>query len=144
MITLHLGVMEIGYSDASGATTTGDVATILEDKYHVMRTFVELREEKIGDALAESMSNAIANLANGLPPSKNPAQGAEQKIETMFRDFLDADEMSGIFPKTQQIAAAQKGISHRKKHPYRKSNPRPAFIDTGLYQSSFRAWIGEK
>jgi hypothetical protein len=38
--------------------------------------------------------------------------------------------------------AALKGINHRLRHPYRKSNPRrPSFVDTGLYVASFRAWM---
>ena len=51
MTTLHLGVVDIGYTGEQGATTTGDVAQFLEDRYHIMRSFLELNEEFIGEQL---------------------------------------------------------------------------------------------
>jgi hypothetical protein len=38
-------------------------------------------------------------------------------------------------------AAADAGVNHRKKRPYAKRDARPAFVDTGLFVSSFRAWM---
>jgi hypothetical protein len=37
--------------------------------------------------------------------------------------------------------AALHGVSHRFKHPYARRARRPSFIDTGLYQNSFAAWV---
>ncbi|MHB1310543.1 MAG: hypothetical protein ACYC3L_00905 [Gemmatimonadaceae bacterium] len=139
---LVLGVLDVAYSDAgsSGATTTGDVAKILEDRYHVMETFYESRRQQVGEWLADSVADAIDGLVKGR--NVKPTFDAEQKIEASFRAYLSANEWSGIVPLTQQITAAQMGVSHRKKHPYASKNKeRPAFIDTGLYQASFRAWI---
>lgn len=139
---LSLGVLDVAYSDAnaSGATTTGEVAEILEDKYHVMEVFYELYKQKIANSLAESVAGAIENLVAGRPRNQTPAMDAEQEIERLFRTYLDADEWSGIVPMTQQITAAQMGVNHRKKRPYSSENAaRPSFVDTGLYQASFRA-----
>ena len=157
MTTLNLGVIEVAYSDASGggAKTTGDVAQILEDKYHVMMTFYETRKDKIDDWLAGSVADAVDILVS---TGRNvmPTLEAEQKIETEFRAFLDANEMGTLSFLSEAereyflanspayTGAANAGVSHRKKNPYAKKNkPRPVFVDTGLYQDSFRAWVSE-
>ena len=140
---LILGVVDVGYVDAEGdSTTTGDVAGILEAKYHPMRSFVELHENDIGQALANAMTGNIESLGMGAPPSRINLNGAMAKIEEEFRDFLDKDEMGQLLPPSQQSQAALNGVSHRKKNPNSQDNDgRPHFIDTGLYQASFRAWI---
>lgn len=139
---LSLGVIDVGYSSEDGAKTTGEVAEILEDKYHIMRIFYELNEQFIADKIADSLGGALESLAQGKPYSPAMLKPALPKVDERFRDFLDRDEISRIMPASQQIIAAQKGVSHRKKQPYAKKNkPRPSFIDTGLYQSSFRSWV---
>lgn len=139
---LHLGVVDVGYSGEEGGKTTGDVAEILEDKYHIMRIFYELNEGYIGDQIANSLAGSLESLAQGRPYNPSLLKPAIPKVDERFRDFLSSGEMSKILPATQQIAAAKAGVSHRKKQPYSKKNKaRQAFIDTGLYQSSFRSWV---
>lgn len=155
MASLVFGVLEVAYSDAhgpaGGPTTTGDVAQILEDRYHVMQTFFDLRKGRIAEFLADGMATAIQNLVAGRPTlgsavrNGNPMFDAAQRIEHEFRSFLDANEMQKLaiaLTGAPISAAASKGVNHRKKHPYAKKNRgRPAFIDTGLYRSSFRALV---
>lgn len=158
---LVLGVLDVAYGDAhgggtSGAKTTGEVAELLESHYHVMETFYEARKEKIADWLAGSVANAIEAVvehgANVMPTFE-----AEQNIEHAFRTFLDANEMAQMVAGLTEserdyflgstggfTGAASAGVNHRKKSPHSKKNKaRPAFIDTGLYQASFRAWVEE-
>lgn len=150
-VTLHLGVVDVAYSDASnsGAKTTGDVAEILESRYHVMSTFFALRRETIAGYLADSMADSIQRLVSSGERIDTGARasltfGADQKIETAFRSFIFSNEMHTLhFALTGQAlsAAAAAGVNHRLKHPYAKANKeRPAFVDTGLYVNSFRAW----
>lgn len=139
---LHLGVLDVGYSSEEGGKTTGEVAEILEDKYHIMRVFFELNDDYIGDQIANSLAGSLESLAQGAPYNPSLLKPAIPKVDARFRDFLSSGEMSKILPETQQIAAAKAGVSHRKKQPYAKANkPRQAFIDTGLYNASFRAWV---
>lgn len=139
---LHLGVLDVAYSGEKGAKSTGDVAEILEDKYHIMRIFYELNEQFIADQLANSLAGSLESLAQGRAYNASLLKPALPKVDERFRDFLSSGEMSRILPATQQIAAAQKGVSHRKKQPYAKKNkPRQAFIDSGLYQASQRTWV---
>jgi hypothetical protein len=137
---LVLGVIDVPYED--GKTTTGDVAEILEGKYHVMEIFYLERREQIEALIAGQAAAALQNLLTGSMQYGDPIFDVTQQIDELFRDFLDADEISAILPITQQITAAQIGKNSRKKSGYNKNNEaRPAFIDSGLFQSSFRSWI---
>ncbi len=150
---LHLGVVDVAYSDDLGGSTTGEVAEILESNYHVMRIFFEDNEEFIGNALVEAMAGAIESLAQGKIVNVFSREASTRlgervlsgtsftdKIDERFRDFLDAGEATKI--SRQMVSAAEAGVSHRKKKPFARENPaRPAFVDTGLYSASFRAWV---
>lgn len=153
MPTLHLGVVDVGYTDGDGSTSTGDVAGYLENRYHIMRTFLEQEEKFIEDQLIDAVAGAIESIAQGRPvPGLNTALGTKldtrqlfgasvnQCIEERFRDFLDSGEMNRYLPPKQQSQAAAAGINHRKKDP-NTGQARQAFIDTGLYQAAFRAWM---
>lgn len=161
---LRLGVENVAYSDpdVKGATTTAKVAEILEAEYHVMGVFAELYGREIADVISKTIADNLDALMHGEAVSQVPLEGAMQKIQQDFRSYLDADE----WQKTtgQAIAAAQNGVSHRFKNAMNtrsmrvgggkngkgstivprsgeQRGPRPAFIDTGLYQSSMRAEI---
>ncbi len=132
-----------GSAAPSGAQTTGDVAEILEDKYHVMEVFAEeVGNEKLARAVEHSIEGAIVDLVLGKDPDLvSPMATAMGEIETAFRLFLDQEEMNGVAPGVP-TKASLRGVNHRLKHPFAKGNPaRPSFIDTGTYQSHFRAEI---
>jgi hypothetical protein len=148
---LVFGVLVVSYADASGSgtTDTGFVADLLEKNYHVFETFYELKKEQIAGILADSMAERIQMLVMGRPPVKTNGSftyGADQKVEALFRAFLDANEMSILAARYGFIlsAAAEAGVSHRLKRPYAASNnARPAFIDSGLFRASARVWTEE-
>ena len=135
---LVLGVVDVAYSDPEvpGSVTTGEVADFLESKYHVMEVFYELHANDIAKDVGSAVAERIESILQGNPQEslKNLDVG---DIEQKFRQYLDLDE----WQKTsgQAIAAAKIGVSQRKKS--RKRGVRPAFIDTGLYQKSFKAWL---
>lgn len=154
MVTLNLGVVDAAYTENGESTTTGDVASFLEADYHVMRTFLELHEDEIGEFLADAMAGEIESLAQGKPVAALArrdvtthlgdrvieGQSVNGRIEEAFRDYLDSGEWNQT--SGQAIAAADAGVNHRKKRPYsQKNRARASFVDTGLYQASFRAWL---
>jgi hypothetical protein len=153
MTRLMLGVVDVAYSGEDGAKTTGEVAGYLEDEYHIMRTFLEVYEDRIGEFLADAMAGEIESLAQGKPVvifgkdvdtqlGDRVISGASVngKIEESFRDYLDAREWEAL--SGQKVEAADSGVTQRKKRSNANSNPaRPAFVDTGLFQASFRAWL---
>lgn len=159
MKNLVFGVVDTPYSSVAknGKTrteTTGEVANILEKKYHVMETYFELHKRDIADALRSAFVNSMRQARKRGTMPENPFFDALAKIDSGFRDFLDAGEMQRVLNTLTQseldyflsstsgfTKAAQRGVNHRKKNPYAKKAARPAFIDTGLYQQSFKSWI---
>ncbi len=141
MTILHFGVTDLAYADGDGKTT-GDVAEILEAKYHVMQTFYDmLGEDVVAKALERSVANAVEAMMMGSnSASINLTAEAEGEIEAAFRLFLSQQEMDGIVGGVPTQAALN-GVSHRFKHPYAKRPARPSFIDTGQYQASMKAWM---
>lgn len=163
---LHLGVIDIPYVSgpiaprrvavrrrkgdlvpqavslpSAGQETTGDVADILEDEYHIMETFFEVHQGDIVHALEEAIGGSLENLLLGAPAGNNSLAAAESEIAMLFKKFLSGKEMDRLGVPGVPTQAALRGVSHRFKHPYAKRAARPSFIDTGTYQANFRAWI---
>jgi hypothetical protein len=153
---MHLGVIDLPYQNvqpravgkrrrrSKGGTpnkTTGDIAEILEAKYHVMGLFLQLHGEEIGDDLAESVSGAIESFIMGAPVSLNPFGSGTSKIEDRFKQMLSTKELDSLGYPGIPTEAALRGFNPRLKHPYRRRAPRPSFIATGQYQASFKAWV---
>ena len=151
MPVLHLGVDDIPYSEAPPPVkrgrkpaapaneTTGDVAELLEDKYHIIQIFYEQHQKDIAQALEESLAGTLENLLLGAPTNLSPLGEATDKIQTTFKRFLSEQEMDRLGYPDIPTKASLMGISHRFKG--KKGSPRPSFIDTGLYENSFRAWV---
>ena len=156
---LKLGVNDIPYSGAymprakkiragqrkfnkgyAANMTTGDVAEILEAKYAVMQTFFTKREGQIAKALEDSVTNFLEAQLSGAPSNLDVFGPATQDIHEMFDTFITMKEMDGA-PGVPTNASLL-GVSHRFKD--RRGAPgRPSFVDTGLYSSSFKAWMEE-
>jgi hypothetical protein len=161
MTTLHLGVIEqgyrtpsLGYSGKTGrpgkkrkaqiaARTTGEVAEILERRYHVMEVFYEAHADEIMEKIAEGYAAATETMMMnpGAPTPVDISMVATSKLKTEFVDFLDSGEMERMGIPGVPTQAALHGVSHRFAHPYARRGRRPSFIDTGLYEASFVAWI---
>lgn len=143
---LRIGVIDVPYTSSGlpgvgkGGETTGDVAEILEAKYHVMETLYNLNEGAITDALRDGLEGTLESLLMGAPPTQNPFGSAESKIDDILKAGLSAQQLDGTIPGVA-TQAAKDGVSHRFKRPYVKRPPRPSFIDTGLYQTSIKTEV---
>lgn len=145
---IHLGVVDIPYASPpetndkgyrkSGTQTTGDVAEWLEEKYHVMENFADHDMDNISASVANSLAGSLETYMQSGRMPKDPFAGGMQKIEASFRDFLDKEVIATLGVQGVPTGAALKGVNHRKKS--KKGKRRPSFIDTGLYQKSFKAW----
>lgn len=123
-------------------SSTGEVAEILEAKYGVMQAFFNKHQNDIARSLEQSIANQLENVLVGGPIPSNPMVDATGQIETMFRHFISNREIEGMGIVGVPTEAALKGVNHRFKHPYAKSNQRrPSFRDTGLYEAAFAAEI---
>lgn len=124
-----------------GNLTTGDVAEILEAKYHVMELYWFLHEAQIAADFEESLSGALETLLMGGPIAATGFESALSKMEDGFKQMLSQRELDTLGYPGIPTAAAMAGVSHRFKSGYTKNRvPRPSFIDTGLYSSSFKVW----
>jgi hypothetical protein len=140
MTTLHLGVLDVPYDE--GTSTTGDVAEILEARYHIMELFVETKGvDAISKAFEESAQAALEDLLSGVSAASiSLTAAAEQDLEAEFRKFIDQKSLDYVVPGVPTKASLD-GVNHRFKHATAKGNPvRPSFKDTGLYEASFKAW----
>jgi len=120
--------------------TTGDVAEILEAKYHIFEIFYREHEQDVANDVTDSMRGAVESYLMGAPLNLNPFGSATSSIENRMKQFLANSEMEKIgFPGVPTQAAIE-GISHRFKNP-RTGVRRPSFVDTGLYLASMTAWV---
>jgi len=125
----------------SETISTGEIATILEDHYHVMEVFFEDHATEIADIIGEQMGVVFEDILSGAPPTGNSMVSATGQIGDLFKRFIDRKEMDGVQPGVPTLASL-KGINHRFLHPYAKVNPvRPSFKDTGQTYDAFWAEI---
>jgi hypothetical protein len=163
MPVLHLGVIDQMYRTPGpgwrgrrgkgrrrrraqiGARTTFEVATILEHRYGVMRHFFEAHTEEIGQMIADAYAGSLETSLMRHDATQESALRlvgtGMGKVKTLFNTFLDREEMAKLGVPGVPTQAALHGVSHRFKHPYARRGRRPSFIDTGLYESSFMAWV---
>jgi hypothetical protein len=134
---LNLGVAVEPYGD--DGVTTGDVAEWLESKYSVMDNFAWLHGDDIAESLANSAAGALETLLMG-GVVKNPLARAESEIQARFGEYLEKEEIKFTGQKGVPTQAAIDGVRTRLKKKTRAGR-RPSFIDTGLYKSSFKAWV---
>jgi hypothetical protein len=146
-LKLHLGVIDQPYAQDSPdgskkAVTTGEVAQWLENRYHIMEIFYQFHEQEIADKLAEGMGDALEAIMMGAPPSLQPTLEALSAEEAVFKLWLALGEIEKLGIPGVPTLAAQNRESLRLKLKKKFRGPaRPSFIDTGLYESSFKMWM---
>jgi hypothetical protein len=125
--------------DAS-TITTGDVAEILEAKYHPMEIYFELHGQEVADKMTESLVGAMENVLAGAPLSVDPFGDAEAFIDSGFKDFITTGEMERLgYPGVPTKASIERKSARFKKGKSKKE--RPSFVDTGLYVDSSKSEV---
>jgi hypothetical protein len=163
MPDLVLGVIEVSYSDAGKKTprkrrhnkkgrSTGDsepkdggpvttvmVARILEEKYGVMQAFYNDTQDNILGEVIHSLEGALEDIYSG-SPVKDPYAEATQNIDAGFRQWLMQGEIEsmGISGVPTQASIERRSLRFKEGVA---SGPRPSFVDTSLYELSFRSTI---
>lgn len=132
---LHLGVIDVPEPNGN---STFEVGTILEDKYGLFSRFADHKMESIVEALENSIEGAMETVFMGGSVG-NPFASAEGKIDQMFREFLDNEEMAtlGVPGVPTKAALIGKSVRHKRQRGPR----RPSFIDSGILQASFKSWV---
>ena len=136
---LHLGIIDLPYSDRPESETTVKVAELLEEKYGVMQKFYDIHGGDIAADIADGIAGALENIIAG-KKNANLFAGAMSKTEKRFRGYIDNQE-HGIHLKKMEPGQAKAGA--RKKRQYKRVKETTAFVDSGLYRKMFRSWIEE-
>jgi hypothetical protein len=148
-VKLIFGVLDIEYGFAYGEDTidpnitTGQVATELEFRYEVLKTFYELHEKEIREIIEETIQGFIVFV--GQTGLKKDKRIYLDRITPLFHSFLDNQEMDGIVDGVPTKRSLD-GITHRRKKRVIKTKkgkviPRPSFEDSLLYRNSFKCWL---
>jgi hypothetical protein len=151
---LHLGVGDVPYNQApsprqkkprAGTVTTGDVAGWLENRYHVMEIFYLENQAFVAAALEDGLQGALESLLQGASPRHDPFGSGTSKIEDRFKQFLSLGEIDklgipGVPTQAAKDRASGKVRSPRFKNK-RATGAAVSFIASGLYQTSFKAWV---
>lgn len=117
--------------------TTGQVATDLENRYKIVETFYGLEEDNI----AQEYENAFADsIEDGIGKGLWDVKYDPTKLENKFKRNLSARKYDGLIKGVPTLASVR-GVSHLRQNPYASRASRPSFVDTSLYQRSFKAWI---
>ena len=135
---LHLGVIDYPHGN-DGSITTGDLAEILESKYHPMEIYYEEHQNEIAKDLADSVAGAIESLMLGAPPSLDPFGEANTNIANGFKRFIAEGELEKLGYPGVPTQAALDGVNHRLK--IKRGPRRPSLIDTSQYVDSAVAWV---
>lgn len=156
MTTLHLGVMDVPYVRAppkrrraktmAGEVTTGQVAEWLENKYHILEHFWQIHGKEAVADLELSLSGTLENLMMGSPLGSDPYAAAESSIEDRMKRFIIEGEMDALgYPGIPTKAARERASGRRRSSRFKRrrgTGARPvSFYDSGLYQSSLKAWV---
>ena len=131
---LVLGVNPASYGDPKGVSgkelsTVQEVAKAIESKYGLMGKFVELNEDRVGDAVAEMLVKKLEG--------QDVFNKEISKISKPFKEDLEQKLFDGFVPNVPTKASLE-GKGWRRNSPLR-GRGRPSFIDTGLYKDSMSA-----
>lgn len=138
LVILHLGVVDFPY--AKGGTSTGDVATFLEDKFGIMQKFADMNEGFIAKAIENGLAGELEDMMMG-KPAGDPFLSAMAETEDKFREYITLEE-HGIVTK-QRLMGTEK-VGARFKKQYRKAKgSKTTFVESGNYRKSFKAWIDD-
>jgi hypothetical protein len=120
--------------------TSGEVAAEIEKKYSLVEVFYGLEEDFVIQNFEESYANS---LDLGMWGQSWDVAWDPSPLEGKFRRSLSQRRFDGII-KGVPTKASLAGVSHLRRDPFKKgASQRPSFINTGLYQRSFRAWTEE-
>ncbi len=137
MPDLVFGEAEAVY-DYNPKKTASEVADALENRFHLLSSFAEYKEEEIAEILAEGMERVIAEL---FETGENPGLAhVADGVQPLFSDFIKLYEAESVIEgtPTKRALAGYKSLQRPHKGPRR-----PSFFDTGTLVDNFRAWVEE-
>lgn len=150
-LKLKLGVVEV--TEPNGITSYG-LGKILEEKYTLFSSYVEMHQKDIEHELSEALAGAFETFVATGHVAKNPFDAAGQELTLGLKKFIYQEELAGKVAGVPTQAALE-GISTRtmsgktptkvrKGQKFKRVKTgvrRPSFIDTGIFEASTKVWI---
>lgn len=150
-LKLKLGVVEV--PEPGGITSYG-LGKILEEKYTLFSSYVDMHKKDIEHELCEALVGAFETYQATGHIAKQPFDAAGQELSLGLKKFIYEEELAGKVSGVPTQAALE-GISTRtmngkvpkkvrggqKFKKVRTGVRRPSFIDTGIFEASTKVWI---
>lgn len=135
------------FENGEDVVTTGQVALWLESgekrSYHIKEAFHKKYKDQINAFFAEALRDAMMDFVmtgRPIPTDKRKLfKHANDKVDALFRNFLNKKIVEGLGIEGVPTQAALKGYSKRLKKLTGKR--RPSFIDTGQYRNSSKSYV---
>ena len=139
--------------------TTYTVGQQLEENYGLFTAFYNDKENKIASLIEEDVVAAMQSYAQGNGFPKSVFGDSTGEIDIMFKTFLSSMEAERVLapgkeglPVPTQAALEGKSLRLKGGKKLRKvkkgqeyervyGNRRPSFIDSGVFEASFKSWI---
>ena len=142
---LKLGVIDV--PEPNGNTSYG-VGNILEEKYTLFSSYVEMHQKDIENELCEAIVGAFETYQTTGYFPKNPFISAGEELTLGLKKFIYQEELAGKVAGVPTQAALE-GVTTRKVGRGKKSKfkrtktgvRRPSFIDSGIFEASTKVWI---
>jgi hypothetical protein len=140
---VEFGVEDVVYF-IDGERTSGEVAAGLEKDYGIMQAFFDMYGQTTADNLAQAMVGEFETGKFNFDPKFTQADFHDflsyQQVESVGIPGVPTERaLKGRYTKGKLTKQARK--IRGKRAPVEEGSRRPSFIDTGLYQASFRAWV---
>ena len=142
---LKLGVIDV--PEPNGNTSYG-VGTILEKKYTLFSSYVEMHHKDIEHQLCEAIVGAFETFQATGHVAKKPFDAAGQELTLGLKQFIYKEELAGKVAGVPTQAALE-GVTPRKvgrgkRAKFKRTKTgvrRPSFIDSGIFEASTKVWI---
>lgn len=136
-LKLNIGVLEVPELDSD--KTSYDVAVILEEKYGLFSVYADQYAEVMAQHISEDVAGSMETfLMTGRFPAE-PLPQAADAIGKDFQKFIYTREVESVGIPGVPTQAALMGVNKRLKT--KKGARRPSFIDSGILESSLKAWF---
>jgi hypothetical protein len=144
-LKLKLGVIDV--PEPNGNTSYG-VGTILEKKYTLFSSYVEMHHKDIEHQLCEAIVGAFETFQATGHVAKKPFDAAGQELTLGLKQFIYKEELAGKVAGVPTQAALE-GVTTRKvgrgkRAKFKRTKTgvrRPSFIDSGIFEASTKVWI---
>jgi hypothetical protein len=150
-LKLKLGVIEV---PEPGGLSSYELGKILEEKYTLFSSFVDIHHGDIEHELCEAVAGAFETFQATGHVAKQPFDSAGQQITKQLKEFIYKEELAGKVAGVPTQAALEglstRTMSGKTPRKVRKGQKfkrvktgvrRPSFIDTGIFEASTKVWI---